>query len=198
MALKGKTIRIKGDDYTVDEQFIDFENHEEVIILKRPTILKVDKPDDALDRPSTIYDLGYMKADDIKYNEELQASKRAELDSKIGHDIMIAMVDQSGLIKPTTVKFMGPLLSSPNLCKLEFEDGTRRMGIDFFITASLLADEYQIELDKYIKNVKNQDPQKEIYEEILDELNDEGMPQELNEIIELFGDFFTRRFNERR
>jgi len=198
MALKGKTIRIKGDDYTVDEQFIDFENHEEVIILKKPTILKVDEPDDALDRPSTIYDLGYMKADDIKYNEELQASKRAELDSKIGHDMMIAMVDPSGLIKPTTVKFMGPLLSSPDFCKLEFEDGVRRMKTDFFITASLLADEYLAELDRYMKNYKDQDSQKKVYDEILDELNDDGMPQELSEIIEIFGDLFTRRFNERK
>jgi len=202
MALKGKTIRIKGDDYTVDEQFIDFENHEEVIILKRPTILKADKPDDVLDRPATIFDLGYSKPSDIIFNEERQLAKKAELDSKIGCEIILAMVEPSGLIKQVTAKFLGPLMSSPELCKLEFKDGIQHMKIDFLITASLLSDDYLSELDKYIKKlnkrVQDQDPQKKVYQDILDEFDHSELPEELNEILEVFGDFFTRRFNERR
>jgi len=198
MSLKGKTIKIKGDSYTVDSEFIDFENHEEVIILKRPTILKQNEPDEYLDKPSTIYDLGYNFVEDIVYTNEQSKEAKAMLDNRIGHDIMIGMVDQTGIIKLETVKYLGPLLSDPNLIKVEFNDGIRRMSIDFFIKSVLLADELVKALDEYAKKVSKrqskQDEQSNIYKELLDNGCDNSF-EELNEIFTLFNDFFSRRFN---
>ena len=194
MALKGKTIKIKGDQYTVTDQFIDFENNEEIIILKRPTILKRDTFDPEWNKPTTIFDLGYTKPEDIEYPVDFEHAKKRELDSKIGQEIDIAIVDQSGMITLTTVIYGGPLLSAPELCKLEFEDGTRRMKTDFLITAALLADKYKDALSKYREKVESLTPEKEIYEKIINE-NQADIPDDLNEIIEIFNNFFTRRVN---
>jgi hypothetical protein len=197
MALKGKTIKIKGDQYTVTDQFIDFENNEEVIILKRPTILKRDTFDPKWDKPTTIFDLGYTKQADIEYSADLELEKKRELDSKIGHEIDIAIVDQSGIITLTTVIYGGPLLSMPELCKLEFDDGTQHITTEVLITAALLADEYNNALSKYREKVESSMPEKEIYEKLINE-HQADIPDDLNEIIEIFNDFFTRRFNGRR
>jgi predicted nucleic acid-binding OB-fold protein len=197
MALKGKIIKIKGDEYTVTDQFIDFENNEEVIILKRPTILKRDAFDPKWDKPTTIFDLGYTKPEDIDYPADFELEKKRELDSKIGHEIDIAIVDQSGMITLTTVIYGGPLLSAPELCKLEFEDGTRRMKTEFLITAALLADEYNNALSNYREKIESLTPEKEIYEKLIND-SKEQLPEELDKIVEIFSDFFIRRFNDGR
>jgi len=196
--LKDRTVRITDMEFKITDSFYDTMTDEDVLILRK----KSDIGQDIKNFPDTIYDLGYNSAKEIKYSGEIMDEKAKELDLKVGEKIEIAIVDPSGLIKLTSVIYLGPVLSDPGKCKLVFEDGIRLMEIKFLLISSLLADEYQDEINIYEGNKHSkpdfrcEDKYKEIIEDKF-EKTPSGIPDDLTEIIDIFGDFFTRRFNAR-
>jgi len=194
MSLNGKKIKIKDKEYRVVEQFIDIEQHEEVIILKRKGYQETDI------EPTTIFDLGYLNPDSIKYSQELVEQKALQIESKFNSDLEIAMIDPSGLIKLETVTYIGPLLTESELCLLKFKDGTKKMSIKFFLNSCLLADEFRAQISHYSRKQSKNKSISDNYKEILDKMKndndrdrDKDLPPELVDIIDAFGELLQKK-----
>ena len=181
----GKTIKIDGLEFKVTESFLDIESMEDVLVLKR----KADWLPEYEVQPSAIYDLGYNSPKDIKYSDELLIEKMLEIEKNIGKMIDIAIVDSSGLIKLEKVVFYGASLTEPDLVSLEFPDGRRQMPLDFLLTSSLLADEFNQAIEDY-EYIETLD---EPYKKILNDL--EPTEDSLEKVMEIFSRFFARRLN---
>lgn len=140
MSLKDKQINVQGNLYKVDDQFTSTSNNEEILILKRtlPTV--------ADNAPTTIFDLGYEKADDIDYSVG-KIDKAIELiEASSGHDIEIAAIDPSGLIEIQVVTLRGVSIMDPDVYKVDIQESGKaqniKLKIEFLVSAFLLAEEF--------------------------------------------------------
>jgi hypothetical protein len=177
----GKKVRIREEIYNISQEYFDSMTNERVIILRK----KIDNP--LSESPSNIYDLGYSSPSEIQYSEEEILGAAEEIDKNLDKTIEIAIVDPSGLIKIEKVIPRGLLLTD-DLFRIEFQDGIRKMNLDFLLTSFLLAEEYKV-VKQDFENAK-----KTVYDHIL-ENSEEKLSENINEILDIFDKFYKGKLN---
>jgi len=197
MTLKGKTIKIQGEQYTVHDNYIDFTTNEEVIVLRKPVTYKPE-----ITYPDSIYDLGFRNEHEIKLAEDDLRAIYRTLDNLIGKQLEIAIVEPSGRIKQIPVIYRGAALND-DLVLVEFEDGIQKMDSELFATACYLNDLLVSRRDEYYQ-IMSEFQHVKPYDELVDDAISRGVSKtsdfdflleinnrkfDINEIREIFKTF---------
>lgn len=200
--LKGKTIKIEGTSYEVNNQYLAPDGKEEYIILRRE--IEEGFPD-----PKTIYDLGYISADEIDYRPDIKkVTWRKNIIPLIENQevIEIATIEKSGIINELKVKVKGINLLDPNkLDVIVIKDNTNSQQLpyeeeviierDFFISSFLLWQEFQRAREKSPSKSYKPDEMDKILKKIFEEgLTQKNTDQDFNEVFKIFDDIFIKRF----